>query len=169
MPLRPSTAGSEAPTGCQACCGETRSNSRAVPVVAVMLLLVMRTSRRAPASGSGQLWAMTEDEARSVAHKASDSTQAELFRLFRIRLRCSNLFGLEVIRAVAEFAGHLNHAILHHMIAIVLRKTPQHRRHIVARAGTLRVQRRASEDPDAALMKQPIKQCLARHRRIDQL
>src|SRR5687768_12465607 len=61
--------------------------------------------------------------------RENSRADAELYRLLRTGRRGLNVSWVEVIAGVAEFAGHLDHATLHHMIAVVLRKTAQHRRH----------------------------------------
>src|SRR5882672_2725079 len=59
---------------------------------------------------------------------------------------------IEHIALAAEFAGHRDRAVFHHVVAVVLREAAQHGLHTVARAGALRVQRKAVEHPHAALV-----------------
>src|SRR5262249_33849617 len=75
----------------------------------------------------------------------------------------------EPVGRTAELAGHADHAVLDHVVAVVLREALEHGGDAVARARALGAHRRIAKHPHAALMKQTIDQPLARHRRVDQL
>src|SRR5436190_22623849 len=127
IPIRPSMTGSGEAADRQASRDDPRSNRRAVAVLAAMFSLTTSTRRRASVSGCGQLCAKTGDKPALPMTK----TSAALIALRCVRLRL-DVFRFEVIAGVAELTGHLNGAILHHMVPVVLRKTAQHFGHVVA-------------------------------------
>src|SRR6185369_7182306 len=81
----------------------------------------------------------------------------------------ANTIWLELIVRAAKLASYRNLAVLHHVVAVVLREAPQHGLDAVARARALRHDRHALKHAYAALVKQAINQPLARQRRIEQL
>src|SRR5262249_24418034 len=78
------------------------------------------------------------------------------------------LVWLEHIGRAAELAGHRNHPVLDHVVAVVLRQVPQHGGAPVARARDPGGGRRTWVAPHAALVEQPIEQALGRDRAVDQ-
>src|SRR5205823_686007 len=81
----------------------------------------------------------------------------------RNRLTLPDLAWIEHIARIAELAGDGDFPVLHHVIAVVLRKAAQHALDSGARARALGVQVAAAKNPHSPFAKQPIEHLLRRH------
>src|SRR6187200_2018977 len=138
-PALPTSAGSEPPTAFHDSLGVARSKVCIVALGPVKPSAATSTRRFASASMAGHACANAAAGAKVAAIKIETAAASRLIigRFFNLFLRL-HFARVELVVRRAELAGHRDHSILDHVIAIILREALEHRLHILARTGALR-------------------------------